>query len=113
MRRRSRQCCKLFWGRWSGCRPASSTLRLPLAEPAVEWHQDGAFYPHTNDDLLAIGVILEDVDTSSEPLMVIPGTHKGPVLSHFHGSVFAGAIDPADPLFARDGIVTSPAGRDR
>lgn len=67
----------------------------------------------SNDDLLAIGVILEDVDTSSEPLMVIPGTHKGPVLSHFHGSVFAGAIDPADPLFARDGIVTSPAGRDR
>jgi len=77
-----------------------------LAEPAVEWHQDGAFYPHTNDDLLAIGVILEDVDTSSEPLMVIPGTHKGPVLSHFHCSVFAGAIDPADPLFARDRIVT-------
>ena len=23
----------------------------------VEWHQDWAFYPHTNDDLLAIGVI--------------------------------------------------------
>jgi phytanoyl-CoA hydroxylase len=25
----------------------------------VEWHQDWAFYPHTNDDLLAIGVMLD------------------------------------------------------
>ena len=25
---------------------------------AVEWHQDYAFYPHTNDDILAIGVVL-------------------------------------------------------
>src|SRR6202035_177828 len=26
----------------------------------VEWHQDWAFYPHTNDDVLAIGVLLDD-----------------------------------------------------
>ena len=76
--------------------------KAPGGGAAVEWHQDWAFYPHTNDDLLAIGVMLEDVDASNGPLMVIPGTHKGPVLSHFRDGVFAGAIDPADPLFARD-----------
>src|SRR5690349_16868831 len=24
----------------------------------IEWHQDFAFYPHTNDDLLAVGIAL-------------------------------------------------------
>ena len=28
----------------------------------VEWHQDWAFYPHTNEDVLAIGIMLDDVD---------------------------------------------------
>ena len=38
--------------------------------------------------------------------MVVPGTHRGPVLSHHSGGVFCGAVDPDDPLFARDRIVT-------
>ena len=28
---------------------------------AVEWHQDWAFYPHTNDDLAAVGVMMDDL----------------------------------------------------
>ena len=27
----------------------------------VEWHQDWAFYPHTNDDLAAVGVMFDDM----------------------------------------------------
>jgi ectoine hydroxylase-related dioxygenase (phytanoyl-CoA dioxygenase family) len=80
--------------------------KAPGGGAAVEWHQDWAFYPHTNDDLLAVGLMLEDVDEANGPLMVVPGTHRGPVLSHFRDGVFAGAIDPADPLFERDRIVT-------
>jgi ectoine hydroxylase-related dioxygenase (phytanoyl-CoA dioxygenase family) len=80
--------------------------KAPGGGAAVEWHQDWAFYPHTNDDLLAIGLMLEDVDAANGPLMVVPGTHKGPVLDHFRNGVFAGAIDPSDPLFERDRIVT-------
>ena len=80
--------------------------KAPGGGAAVEWHQDWAFYPHTNDDLLAVGLMLEDVDEANGPLMVIPGTHKGPVLSHAVNGVFAGAIDPADPLFERDRTVT-------
>lgn len=30
--------------------------KAPGGGAAVEWHQDWAFYPHTNDDMLAIGV---------------------------------------------------------
>jgi ectoine hydroxylase-related dioxygenase (phytanoyl-CoA dioxygenase family) len=63
----------------------------------VEWHQDWAFYPHTNDDLLAIGVMLDDMDMENGPLLVSPGTHKGPVWNH-HGEDgrFAGMINPSD-----------------
>lgn len=80
--------------------------KAPGGGAAVEWHQDWAFYPHTNDDLLAFGLMLEDVDAANGPLMVIPGTHRGPVLSHQANGVFAGAIDPDDPLFEKDKAVT-------
>lgn len=80
--------------------------KAPGGGRAVEWHQDWAFYPHTNDDLLAFGLMLEDVDEANGPLMVIPGTHRGPVLSHHANGVFAGAIDPDDPLFQPDKAVT-------
>jgi len=80
--------------------------KAPGGGRAVEWHQDWAFYPHTNDHLLAFGLMLEDVTPQNGPLMVIPGSHKGPVLSHHMNGVFAGAIDPDDPLFERDRAVT-------
>lgn len=82
--------------------------KAPGGGAAVEWHQDWAFYPHSNDDMLAFGLMLEDVDAANGPLQVIPGTHKGPVLSH-HGrdsGVFCGAIDPEDPLFQPEKAVT-------
>ncbi|WP_293440514.1 phytanoyl-CoA dioxygenase family protein [Planktotalea sp.] len=61
---------------------------------AVEWHQDYAFYPHTNDDILAIGVCIDDMAEENGPLMVYPGSHKGPVFDHHVDGVFAGAMLP-------------------
>ena len=60
---------------------------------AVEWHQDWAFYPHTNDDVLAVGVMLDDMAEENGPLMIFPGTHKGPIHNHHVNDVFAGAMD--------------------
>src|SRR5215472_14478625 len=62
----------------------------------VEWHQDWAFYPHTNDDLAAVGIMLDDVDMENGPMMVVPGSHRGPIYDH-HGpdGRFCGAMDPA------------------
>jgi ectoine hydroxylase-related dioxygenase (phytanoyl-CoA dioxygenase family) len=80
--------------------------KAPGGGAAVEWHQDWAFYPHTNDDILAFGLMLEDVDLANGPLMVIPGSHRGPLLSHHKNGVFAGAIDPDDPEFHFDRAVT-------
>jgi len=61
----------------------------------VEWHQDWAFYPHTNDDLLAVGVMLDDAISDNGPLLVVPGSHRGPTFDHHAGGYFCGAVDPA------------------
>ncbi len=70
-------------------------LKSPRYGSPVEWHQDWAFYPHTNDDLLAVGVMLDDCTSDNGPLMVVPGSHRGPVFDHHAGGCFCGAIDPA------------------
>jgi len=80
-----------------GLRLHGSKLNMKSAQygSPVEWHQDWAFYPHTNDDILAIGVLLDDTDLSNGPMLVTPGTHTGEVWNH-HGDDgrFAGLIDP-------------------
>ena len=55
---------------------------------AVEWHQDWAFYPHSNDDILEVGVLLEDCHEENGPLLMIPESHKGPVENHHHPEGF-------------------------
>jgi len=75
-------------------------LKSPRYGSPVEWHQDWAFYPHTNDDLLAVGVMLDDCTSDNGPLLVVPGTHRGPTFDHHTGDhhggrYFCGAIDPA------------------
>ncbi|MGJ3259488.1 MAG: phytanoyl-CoA dioxygenase family protein [Rhodospirillales bacterium] len=60
----------------------------------VEWHQDWAFYPHTNDDVLAVGVMLDNMTEDNGPLLCIPGSHKGPTYDHHQDGHFVGAIDP-------------------
>ncbi|HEY0911182.1 MAG TPA: phytanoyl-CoA dioxygenase family protein, partial [Bradyrhizobium sp.] len=52
-----------------GLRLHGSKLNMKSARygSPVEWHQDWAFYPHTNDDILAIGVLLDDCDITNGP----------------------------------------------
>ena len=75
-------------------------LKSPRYGAPVEWHQDWAFYPHTNDDLLAVGVMLDDCTSDNGPLLVVPKSHRGPTYNHHTGDpraggYFCGAIDPA------------------
>jgi ectoine hydroxylase-related dioxygenase (phytanoyl-CoA dioxygenase family) len=98
-------------------RMQTSKLNLKSAGygAAVEWHQDWAFYPYTNDDVLAMGVMLDDFTPDNGPMMVVPRTHTGPVHDHIGNGVFCGAIDPARiapelaravPLLGRAGSIT-------
>lgn len=49
----------------------------------VEFHQDAAFYPHSNDDVLAVGLLLDDATEENGALAVLPGSHRGPIYTHY------------------------------
>ena len=79
-------------------------MKSPEFGSAVEWHQDWAFYPHTNDDLLAVGVALDDMLEVNGCLQVLPGSHKGRVYDHHFEGHFAGAV--TDPDFDDSGAAS-------
>ena len=71
-------------------------FKLPNKKKGSEiaWHQDWAFYPHTNDDLITVGIYLEDCDEKNGPLKVIKGSHKKDVFSHHNNkNYFVGKIN--------------------
>ena len=78
-------------------------MKNPSDGSAVEWHQDWAFYPHTNDDLLEVGIALDDMTVENGALMVIPGSHRGRTWDHHQDGLFVGAI--TDPAFRASGAV--------
>ncbi|MCC2668488.1 MAG: phytanoyl-CoA dioxygenase [Armatimonadetes bacterium] len=71
-------------------------LNMKAAEfgSAVEWHQDFAFYPHTNDDLLAVGIAIDHCLPENGCMLMVPGSHRWPILDHHQDGYFVGAIDP-------------------
>ncbi len=81
-----------------GIRYRNDKLNLKIAEVGspVEWHQDYSFYPHSNDDVLAIGVCLDDCTIENGCLQCIPGTQRLPVLNHHSGGAFSGAVAATD-----------------
>lgn len=83
------------------CNGNKLNMKQPGYGSPVEWHQDWAFYPHTNDDLLAVGVVLDDMTEENGPLLVIPGSHEGPVYDHHLDGHFCGAV--TDPTFSDKG----------
>ena len=78
----------------------------------VEWHQDWAFYPHTNDDVLAVGVMIDDMTEDNGPIMFVPGSHRGTVYDHMSSGVFSGAVsaEVAETLLATVETITGRAG---
>jgi ectoine hydroxylase-related dioxygenase (phytanoyl-CoA dioxygenase family) len=71
-------------------------LKSPQDGSAVEWHQDWAFYPHSNDHVLAVGLMLDDMTMDNGPLMLVPGSHRvQKVWDHHQDGYFCGAISPS------------------
>ena len=63
----------------------------------VDVHQDAAFYPHSNDDVLAVGLLLDDATAENGAMAVLPGSHRGPVHTHFDAAGrFVGCMRPED-----------------
>lgn len=86
--------------------------KLPGTATQVKWHQDFPFEPMTNDDMITCLLFIDEVTLENGPLKVIPGSHRGPLYSHWHNGVFTGTVDDEIIDKQRDNIVecTGPAG---
>ena len=80
--------------------------KQPASKTEVKWHQDFPFQPMTNDDIITCLLFLDDVTMENGPLEVIPGSHKGPLYSHWHNGVFTGSVDETIIANYRDNIVS-------
>lgn len=67
--------------------------KLPHTKTVVDWHQDFPFTPHSNDDLVTALLMVSDVTPNNGPLLVVPGSHKGPLWSHWKNNQFTGFVD--------------------
>ena len=69
-------------------------IKLPGMDTVVYYHQDHSYDPHTNDDMLAILLMLDDSTELNGCLKVVPGSHKKRY-SHFKDGEYVGLIDPS------------------
>lgn len=68
--------------------------KAPGGGRQVEWHTDWGYYPHTNADLLEVGIALDPITEENGCLKILPGSHLGPVWDHYEGDRFVGAVEP-------------------
>ncbi len=85
-------------------------MKAPGGGQQVEWHADWGFYPHTNDDILEVGVALDDMEIENGCLMVIPGSHGAPAYDHHEDGVFVGAVSENDVKIEDAVSITLKAG---
>ena len=87
-------------------------LKLPGSHTEVGYHQDFAYTPHSNDDIVTALLMLDDMTLENGCLQVVPGSHRGPVHSLFDGERFTGFIAPAvaAELKTKQVPITGPAG---
>lgn len=86
--------------------------KLPGTATQVKWHQDFLFQPMTHHDMITCLLFVDEVTLENGPLEILPGTHKGPLHSHWHDGVFTGAVDNEIIEPQKDSVIkcTGPAG---
>lgn len=80
-----------------------SKLNMKVEKDSVEvgWHQDFAFFPHTNYDLVACGIALDDSTVENGCLLVVPGSHCTLIYDHRDANrEFVGKITEPEEDFA-------------
>ena len=86
-------------------------LKAPQVGSVVDWHQDFAYYPHTNTDLVTALIYLDDTTTENSALQVVPGSHHRGLADHYVDGHFRGKVvgaDAPDPALAV--AIEAPAG---
>jgi ectoine hydroxylase-related dioxygenase (phytanoyl-CoA dioxygenase family) len=83
-------------------------MKPALVGSEVDWHQDLAYYPHTNDSVLAVLIYIDDASESNGCIQVLPGMHRS-YLAHTHpNGEFAGRV--IEPTDAEPRLLPAPAG---
>ncbi|HEY8215506.1 MAG TPA: phytanoyl-CoA dioxygenase family protein [Acidimicrobiia bacterium] len=86
-------------------------FKAPRGGEEVKWHQDIQFWPHTNYDLLTIGVFLEDVEPGMGEVGFVSGSHDGPLFDLYaDDGVWTGALRDEDLEQARVHDAEYPVG---
>ena len=79
---------------------------------AYPWHQDFAYFPHSNTDLATIMVMLDDCDEDNGCMRMIPGSHREGLRDHRINGYFSGgltknlAYDVGTPVTPRAGGIS-------
>ena len=76
----------------------------------VEWHQDMAYFPHTNDDLVTTLVYLDDASEENGCLQVLPRHHTHYFNHAGSDGRFAGMITESLTDFGKPRSLPAPAG---
>lgn len=78
----------------------------------VEWHQDLAYFPHTNDSLVTTLIYLDDATEENGCLQVLPRHHTHYFDHALPDGTFAGMIteDMSDNRFGKPVSLPAPAG---
>ena len=86
-------------------------IKLPGMATRVDWHQDHAFDPHSNDDVVVMLLLLDDMTEANGALRIVPGSQHERH-SHFEDGRFVGATarDKDAAFAARAEIITGRAG---
>jgi len=87
-------------------------MKPPAIGSVVEWHQDLAYFPHTNDDLVTMLLYLDDASEHNGCLRVLPRHHTHFFDHHTPDGYFAGmATEDLDcGRFGQAVSLEAPAG---
>jgi ectoine hydroxylase-related dioxygenase (phytanoyl-CoA dioxygenase family) len=88
-------------------------VKPPRVGSVVEWHQDFAYYPHTNTDLVASLIYLDDATRENACLRVVSGSPRHGLLSHESEGYFVGKVSSLADVGLDDPAVVDcegPAG---
>lgn len=87
-------------------------MKPPRVGSVVEWHQDLAYFPHTNDDLVTTLIYLDDATEENGCLQVMPRHHSHYFDHRLPDGTFAGMITEAvsDGRYGPPKALPAPAG---
>ncbi len=78
-------------------RDSMINVKPPGSAGKVAWHQDLAFYPHTNVGTIQLLASLYEVTEALGPLKVVPGSHRREIFEHYDkDDVWTGEISEDD-----------------